>query len=68
MEQPQVHEQEHPGPRKYVVIATILMGVTALEVGLFYLIPTADVAGDVEDRIHDYRLVVGKKAQSSQQP
>ena len=37
MEQPQVHEETHPGPRKYVVIAAILMVVTALEVGLFYL-------------------------------
>ena len=34
---PQLHEQAHPGPRKYVVIGAALAVITLVEVGIFYL-------------------------------
>ena len=33
----EVEEHTHPGPRSYVMIATILTILTAIEVALFYL-------------------------------
>ena len=29
--------KEHPGPRQYVIIGVILVVITAIEVGLFYI-------------------------------
>ena len=36
MQQPQVHEERHPGPRKYVAIGAILGIITLVEVWAFY--------------------------------
>jgi heme/copper-type cytochrome/quinol oxidase subunit 4 len=32
-----IHEKTHPGPRQYITIAVILVLMTAIEVGVFYL-------------------------------
>ena len=37
----EAHDERHPSPRKYVLIAVILGALTALEVGLFYVQATA---------------------------
>jgi caa(3)-type oxidase subunit IV len=37
MASPNVHEKAHPGPRQYLTIAVILVVMTAVEVGVFYL-------------------------------
>ena len=37
MASPNVHEKAHPGPRQYVTIAVILVLMTAVEVGVFFL-------------------------------
>ncbi len=31
------HEEHHPGPRQYVIIGIILVVITGIEVGLFYV-------------------------------
>ena len=31
------HEEQHPGPRQYVIIGIILVVITGVEVGLFYV-------------------------------
>ena len=36
MEQPQVQEKPHPGPRTYVAIGALLTAITAFEVWIFY--------------------------------
>ena len=33
----EAHEESHPGPRQYVIIGIILVVITAIEVGLFYI-------------------------------
>ena len=37
------HEEHHPGPRQYVIIGIILVVITGIEVGLFYLQANAAV-------------------------
>lgn len=33
----EAHEEHHPGPRQYVIIGIILLVITGIEVGLFYV-------------------------------
>lgn len=33
----EAHEESHPGPRQYVIIGIILVVITGIEVGLFYI-------------------------------
>ena len=33
----EAHEEHHPGPRQYVIIGIILVVITGIEVGLFYI-------------------------------
>lgn len=33
----EAHEEHHPGPRQYVIIGVILIAITGIEVGLFYV-------------------------------
>lgn len=33
----EIHHDNHPGPKVYVIIAVILAGLTAIEVGAFFL-------------------------------
>ena len=33
----EAHEDHHPGPRQYVIIGIILVVITGIEVGLFYI-------------------------------
>ena len=37
MEQSHAHDERHPGPRKYLVIGTVLAILTGIEVAAFYL-------------------------------